>query len=411
MENPSIDIETASRKKQGADSRLKIIVLGYFIRGPLGGFASYHLQYLMGLARLGHEVYFVEDSDDYPSCYDPAKNITGTDATYGLQFAKCIFERVGLGGRWAYHDAHTSRWLGPCADRILKICTTADLLLNVGGANPLRPWLMEIPARAFVDLDPVFTQIRHLTDAAARNRALQHTAFFSVGENISLNRSAVPKDGLPWQATRQPVVLGAWPVMPGPARGKFTTVMLWDSYPAREYGGVRYGMKSDSFGPYLGLPERTGCIFELAIGSASIPHTLLGDKGWGLLDSRVPTQDPWTYQRYIQRSKAEFSVAKHGYVISLSGWFGDRSVAYLASARPVILQETGFSDWLQTGSGIISFSTLEEALAAIEEVNSRYELHCAAARAIAEEYFDSRKVLSRLIERALNSVPAPARDG
>lgn len=393
---------------QRISQHLRIIVLGYIVRGPLGGMAWHPLQYVMGLACLGHDVYFVEDSDDYPSCYDPARGITDTDPTYGLQFAKHTFEKVGLGYAWAYYDAHTSRWLGPCADRILDICATADLLVNLDGINPLRPWFMKIPARAVVEGDSVFTQIRHLTDPAARNLAKQHTAFLSCAENIGLTQSSIPNDGLPWQATRQPIVLDTWPATPGPAQGKFTTVMQWESYPAREYKGVRYGMKSDSFESYMELPERVGRILDLAVSGASTPRALLESKGWVVREP--PTQNPWTYQRYIQHSKAEFSVAKHGFVISRSGLFSERSACYLASGRPVVIQETGFSDWLPTGAGVIPFSTLEEAIAGIEEINSRYEFHCQAARAIAEEYFDARKVLPRLIECAMNPAPTPAAD-
>lgn len=382
-------------------SRARIIILGYIVRGPLGGLAWHHLQYVLGLSGLGHDVYFIEDSDDYPSCYDPIRNIMDTDPTYGLRFAAHTFERVGLGDRWVYYDAHTSRWLGPCADRILDICAWADLLLNLSGVNPLRPWLMEIPVRAFVDTDPVFTQIRHLTDPAALNLAKQHTAFLSFGENVGQLRSAIPDDGLRWQATRQPIVLDAWPLTPGPVQGKFTTVMQWDSYPMREYNGRRYGMKSDSFAPYMDLPEQVGHIFELAVGSPSAPRTLLYSHGWAVLNPLEPTRDPWTYQRYIQQSKAEFSVAKHGYVVSRSGWFSDRSAAYLASGRPVVIQDTGFSEWLETGGGVIAFNTPEEAIGGIELINSRYEFHCRAARAVAEEYFDARKVLPHLLECAL----------
>lgn len=403
--------ETLQRISQnGFDtvSHLRIIVLGYIVRGPLGGMVWHPLQYLMGLARLGHEVYFVEDSDDYPSCYDPARGITDTDPTYGLQFATQTFKRIGLGDHWAYYDAHTSRWLGPCADRILDVCATADLLLNLGGVNPLRPWFMQIPARAFVDGDPVFIQLRHLTDPAARNLAKQHTAFLSFAENIGLNRCVIPNDGLPWQATRQPVVLDAWPATPAPAQGKFTTVMQWESYPAQEYGGVRYGMKSESFGPYMDLPEKAGRIFELAVSGSSAPGALLDSKGWVVLDP--PTQNPWTYQHYIQQSKAEFSVAKQGFVVTRSGLFSERSACYLATGRPVVIQDTGFSDWLPTGAGVIAFNTPEEALAGIEEINSRYEFHCQAARAIAQEYFEARKVLPRLIECAMNPAPAIASD-
>ena len=387
----------------GTVTPLRIIIASYIVRGPLGGGTWNKLQYMLGLAALGHDVYFVEDSDDYPSCYDPVRDVTDADPTYGLEYARGVFERVGLQDRWAYYDAHTSRWLGPCADRIVRICRTADLLLNLSGVNPLRPWLMEIPARALIDTDPVFTQIRHLTDASARDRALGHTAFFSFGESIGLYRSTVPSDGLPWQPTRQPVVLVAMSVTPGRAQGKFTTVMLWDSYSAVEYDGIRYNMKSVSFEPYMNLPEKVGAIFELAVGSPSAPRKLLRSKGWIVRDPLEVTRDPWTYLRYIQQSKAEFSVAKHGYVVSRSGWFSERSVAYLASGRPVLLQDTGFSDWLQMGAGVVSFTTPEEALVGIEEINRRYDFHCRAAREIAAEYFDARKVLSRLVSCAMNS--------
>jgi hypothetical protein len=389
--------------------RLRILVLGYIVRGPLGGLAWHHLQYVMGLARIGHDVYFAEDSGDSQwCCYDPTRHVTDADPTYGLEFARQTFERVQLAERWAYYDAHTSRWFGPCADRILDVCASADLLLNLSEVNPLRPWFIKIPARGLVDTDPVFTQIQHLTDERARNLALEHTSFFSFAENIGSDRCTIPDDGLPWQATRQPIVLDAWPVTRGPADGKFTTVMQWDSYAAREYDGVRYGMKSDSFGPYLDLPDKAGPVFELAVGG-STAHDLLAARGWALRNPLDATRDPWAYQRYIQQSKAEFSVAKHGYVVTRTGWFSERSAAYLASGRPALLQETGFSDWLRTGEGVVAFSSPEEALAGIAAIDSRYASHCEAARAVAEQYFDARQVLPRLIERAMNAAPRPVK--
>lgn len=189
--------------------RLRLIVLGYVVRGPIGGMSWHHLQYVMGLAQLGHDVYFVEDSNDYPSCYDPSKHVTGTDPTYGLAFAKRTFDKVGLGDRWAYYDNHCQHWFGPCAYNIVEKCETADLLLDVSGKNCLRPWILKIPVRALIDTDPVFTQISHLTDDEARRLALQHTTFFSFGENIGGHNSTVPDDHLPWKPTRQPVVLDA----------------------------------------------------------------------------------------------------------------------------------------------------------------------------------------------------------
>lgn len=389
--------------------RLRIILLGYLVRGPMGGFAWADLHYLLGLVSLGHDVYFVEDSGDSPwCCYDPARGVTDADPTYGLEFATRTFDRAGLRDRWAYYDAHTDRWQGPCAANIREFCASADLVLNVGGANPLRPWLESIPARAYIDMDPAFTQIQHLIDPAARQLAIQHTCFFTFGENIPAGTSTAPSDGLAWQRTRHPIFLDAWPVTASRPNAKFTTVMLWDSYPALEYGGRRYGMKSESFGPYLDLPQQCGPALELAVSSPSAPLPLLAAKGWSLSRPLRVARDPWAYQRYIQRSKAEFTVAKHGYVVSHCGWFSERTAAYLASGRPVVTQETGFSNWLPTGHGVVAFTTPDEAVAAIEDVSARYEHHARAARALAEEYFDARKILSPLIESALAATTCSA---
>jgi len=382
-------------------SRLRIIVLGYIVRGPLGGMVWSNLQYLVGLARLGHDVFFLEDSDDYPSCYDPVRDITDTDPAYGLSFTARAMERIGFVDRWAYHDAHAGQWHGPCASRVAEICADADLVLDLSGVNPLRPWLLDIPARALVDTDPAFTQIRHLTDPAARERARLHTAFLSFGANIGQSRCSIPDDGLPWQPTRQPVVLDTLRVTPGRPQGRYTTVMLWHSYPVQEYAGVCYGLKAESFMPYMDLPARVGPIFELAVGSATTPHALLRRHGWSVRDSRKPTRDLPTYESYIRRSKAEFSVAKHGYVTTWSGWFSERSITYLASGRPVLVQDTGFSDWLSTGSGVLAFSSPDEAVAGLHEIDSRYAQHCRAARDVAVEYFDAAKVLPPLIDRAM----------
>jgi hypothetical protein len=161
-------------------------------------------------------------------------------------------------------------------------------------------------------------------------------------------------------------------------------------------------MKADSFGPYLDLPARAGPVFELALGGSS-PQGLLRAKGWRLRDPLAVTRDPWTYQRYLAESKAEFSVAKDGYVASRSGWFSERSACYLAGGRPVLVQDTGFTDWLAAGAGVLAFRTPEEAAAGVEEIGRRYEFHCRAARDVAAEYFDARKVLAALVEAALTS--------
>jgi hypothetical protein len=379
------------------------VVLGYVVRGPLGGHAWHHLHYVAGLAALGHDVWFVEDSDDYPSCYDPVLDATGTDPTYGLAFATEAFERIGLPERWAYHDAHTGSWHGPAAEAAMETCSSADIVLNLSGANPLRPWLCDAAVRVFLDTDPGFTQADHILHEEARRRAEQHTAFFTFAELVDKG-AMLPDDGLPWRPTRQPVVLDLWPVRPLPRNDRFTTVMLWDSYPAVEVGGARLGLKSESFGPFLELATRSHEILELALGGSTAPRDMLRSQGWNVVDSRVPTQTLDTYQEYIVGSLGEFSVAKHGYISTRSGWFSERSANYLATGRPVITQDTGYPEVLPTGIGLLAFSTPDEALAALDDVAGDPRRHSRSAREIADAYFDSRVILSRLIEE---SFPSP----
>jgi len=376
---------------------LRVLVLGYLVRGPLGGIAWHYLQYVAGLSRLGHDVFFVEDSDDYPSCYDPVRNVTDADPTYGLAFAARSFECLGLEQRWAYYDAHQDRWFGPAGQSAHALCETADVVLNVSGVNPIRRWTANVPTRVLVDTDPGFTQIRHLTEPTARARANQHTAFLSFGENIGRPGCAVPDDGFPWLPTRQPVVMDAWRLSCGSRHHPLTTVMQWDSYRTLRYAGREFGMKSASFESLLDLPQRARCRFALAIGSATAPRDRLAQHGWRIDDPLQVTRDPWTYQDYIVASRGEFTVAKAGYVDTRSGWFSERTAAYLASGRPVVVQDTGFTDWLTAAKGILPFTDADSALAAIVELERDYRGHCQAARQCVAEWFDANKVLGRLL--------------
>jgi len=386
-----------------ASSRLRILVLGYVVRGPIAGHTWPMLQFTLGLARLGHEVRFLEDSEDYPLCYDPLRDEIGVDPSCGLEYAAGVFGRAGLGDRWAYHDAHRGEWRGPGAARALEWCAGADLLINVSGLNPIRPWLERVPRRIYVDLDPAFDQVRQSGDPVWRARARGHDAFFTVGENIAAGTARVPDLGITWQAVRQPIVLDLWPVTPVPAGARFTTLLQWDSYATREWEGMRLGMKSESFPEFFELPSRSRVAFDLALVAPDAARDRLLRHGWGIVDPGPISRDPWTYQRFIQSSRGEWTVAKHGYVRSRCGWFSERSAQYLASGRPVITQETGFSNHLPTGDGLFAFSTMDEALAALEEVARREEHHRRAARELAVEHFDSDRVLAGMLERALGS--------
>ena len=158
-----------------ANSTLRILVLGYVVRRPLGGGVWPTMQYVLGLMRLGHDALFLEDSEDYGTCYDPTRHVTDEDPTYGLQFATEVFERHGLAERWAYYDAHKDEWHGSCSARIDELCSTADLVINASAFNPIRPWLEQVPHRAYIDFDPAFEQVRQLTDRDRRERASKHS--------------------------------------------------------------------------------------------------------------------------------------------------------------------------------------------------------------------------------------------
>ncbi|HLY03150.1 MAG TPA: glycosyltransferase [Candidatus Cybelea sp.] len=379
---------------------MRILVLGYIVRGPLAGHTWHHLQYALGLARMGHDVYFLEDSDDFESCYDPVTHEMTSDPRFGLAYARKVFGHGELAERWAYYDAHTTTWHGPTSPRAGELCRTADLCLNVSGVNPLREWHMPIPVRVLIDTDPAFTQVRHLTDPTAMQAALRHNVFLTFGENVAREGCTIPADGLPWKPTRQPIVLDAWPVTRGRADGNFSTMMQWQSYPELRHEGRTYGPKSLSFPAYFELPAKVSDRLEVAIGGESAPRDRLREAGWIVSDPMKPSKDPWIYQRFILRSKAEFTVAKQAYVSTASGWFSDRSAEYLACGRPVVTQETGFSRWLETGKGLMAFDSLEEAALGMERISRDYERHCRAARLLAEEYFDARRVLSSLLANA-----------
>jgi hypothetical protein len=383
-----------------AARRLRIVVLGYIIRAPLGGLAWHHLQYVVGLARLGHDVLFIEESDDYPSCVHPDHDVDD-DPNEGLAFAEDAFERLGVAGRFAYYDAPRQKWLGPAARLAREFCAGAQVVLNISGINPVRPWWRDVPIRILIDTDPAFMQIRHLESEQARALANAHNAFFTFGEKFADRDCSIPDDGFPWRPTRQPVVLDAWRMTRPPQDRPFTTVMQWDSYESLDHHGRQYGMKSASFQQFVDLPRR--CNIPLLLGIGGNSHSAqkkLEVHGWLARNAIEFTRDPWQYQHFIRQSAGEFSVAKHGYVVSNSGWFSERSANYLASGRPVILQDTGFSDVLPTGEGLLAFTTPQQAVECLESVRKDLERHSAAARAIAAAYFDSNKILSDLLAQS-----------
>ena len=372
------------------------------IRFPVGGFVWHHFQYVAGLRQLGHEVTYFEDYGWPDSCYQPPSDVNSADPSFGIAFLNQLLQRYELSCDVCFlaEDGTTH---GISRDELAARCRGSDLYLNLSNLN----WIPELRLcrrRVLIDTDPVFTQIGvH----GAGGELTEYDVRFTFGENVHQPGCTMPTADVRWLPTRQPIVTDFWPVTAGDSAAPFTTVMSWNPMGGHRYERQVFGGKALSFAPYVSLPRSTGLPMEIAINirakwaDREEVWARLTEGGWRLRDAAEVTQTPWCYQKYLQQSRAEFSVSKHGYVITQCGWFSERSAAYLASGRPVILQDTGFSKFVPCGEGLLAFRDRDEAIAAIRRLAENYEAHCHTARALAEEYFDSRRVLTRLLEQSL----------
>jgi hypothetical protein len=377
--------------------RLKILLSGMVAGDPWQGGATWAvLQYLLGLRRLGHDVLLVEPVKSGSIRTSGSTLAASENARY---FSRLRF--IGEGSGSALVLAGTEETVGKRYGAVVEFAREADLLLDISGMLGHEERLVEaIPVRAFVDLDPGFNQVWH---ESGEDMGLDaHNRFVTVGQAIGAATCPVPTCGVTWIPTLPPVVLEHWAPTADPGRDAFTTVGHWRSYGSIEHGGIRYGQRAHSLRELVSLPAQTRARFQLALGIHRDEIQDIGAleaAGWELLDPLEVAGTPDGYRDFIRESKAELGVAKSGYAASRCGWFSDRSACYLASARPVVAQDTGFSDFLPTGEGLISFSTVDEAAAGVEEVEGEWERHSRAARSLAEEHLDSDKVLGRLLDR------------
>jgi len=320
-----------------------------------------------------------------------------------------VMEKFGMGDRWIYRNGADETYHGVAnATEAQKIIASADVLANVSGACWLRPETAAIPLKLFLDGDPMFTQIGLATDPESEyaKRVASHERHFSFGLNIGQEDCEVPTAGLHWRPTVQPIALDYWnpaspaPTMPHIADGAWTTVMNWASYAPKDFQGKKYGQKDIEFERFLDLPQISDEKFVLAMGHGvgnKRPTEMLESKGWNIIEPDTYLPDYTTYHEFLSHSKGEWSIAKNGYVTSHSGWFSCRSACYLAAGKPVVVQDTGWSDHLPSGDGAIAFSTPEEAAKALDLINKNYNHHSAAARAYAEKHFDAARVCEDLL--------------
>ena len=368
--------------------RLRILLSGMIAGTPRQGGATWAvLQYVLGFRRLGHEVCLVE----------PVGEEALADAEPYFREVAREFELEGSAALVARGSRATIGM--PYAD-VRRWAKYADLLVNVSGMLADEELVSAAPIRLYLDLDPAFNQLWCATEGI--DVGLDgHTHYATVGQALGRNGCAVPTCGVDWIPTLPPVVLERWPVAGPVEHDGLTTVGNWRSYASIEYGGVRYGQKAHSLRPLFALPRLSGETFLLGLAihpDERADLEALEENGWLLLDAEAVAGTPERYRRFVQGSRAELGLAKEGYVVSRCGWFSDRSACYLASGRPVLAQDTGLGDALPTGEGLLTFSTLEEAVAGIDKLRRDYPRHARTARAIAEEHLDSDKVLTRSLE-------------
>lgn len=378
-----------------------LIVAGSLAQKPgRGGHTWVLLQYLLGFRRLGWNVLFL-DRLDPEMCVDASGQPCPLEQSENLRYFLDVTQHFDLEGTFALLTGYGEGSIGLPRPQVLECVRNAALLLNINGFLIDEEILSAAPRRVFLDIDPGFAQIWH--NLGLHDPFRGHDDYVTIGENIGQADCAIPTCGLNWLTTRQPVVLDYWPVANGGGRSHFTSIASWrGAYGPLEYEGKTYGLRAHEFRRFVELPELSGQQFELALdihpNEVKDLHLLYAN-GWSLVNPRMVAGDPWRYRSYIQESMAELSVAKNIYVQTNSGWFSDRSICYLASGKPVVVQDTGLKRHVPTSTGLLTFTTLAEAVDLITEVTAHYDDHARAARAIAEDFFDSDTVLSRLLSK------------
>jgi hypothetical protein len=384
-----------------------------FVAGALankpgsGGEAWVRLSWIRGLQRLGWEVVFVEQIAS-AVCVDALGRPALWEASENRRFFDRVVADFGLDGSAAVIVDGGAAFHGLSREELLDRAAEASLLLNISGHLDWEPLFGRLANRVYLDIDPGFTQFWQ-AQGTGGSRLEGHDAYYTVGLNVGAADCCIPTCGIRWRHVLPPVVLDDWPVARGDGgretidrdAGRFTTVANWRGpFGPITHAGNTFGLKVHEFRKFLDLPARSGLPFEIALaihpGDAADRDRLV-TAGWHLAEPATVAADPRAFRDYASNSRAEFSVAQGVYVDTHSGWFSDRTVRYLAAGRPALVQDTGFSRHLPTGTGLVTFRTPEEAAAGAADIVARYDEHRAAARAIAEHHFDSDRVLSALL--------------
>src|SRR5438105_8425729 len=380
--------------------------MGFMGGMPIAGVIWQHIHYVVGLQRLGHEVYYIEDSARLP--YNPETFEVNDEVDYAANVLDRLASEFDFEDRWAF----CARYLkenpaaGLSLKKIRQLYCDADAILNICGTQEFNEDLLKSDRIIYVESDPGVEQIK--IDKRQRSTIdylKRHHALFTFGENVPTKSFPVPKHGCKWHATGQPIVTDLWKTNRAPKRAAvLTSIANWSTSGLKDitWRGRKYlWSESREFLRFVDAPKKAGETFELAtnIQDQRTRKKFLNN-GWRFTSPLQISVDYWLYRDYIQQSKGEFTVAKDQYVQLNTGWFSDRSACYLAAGRPVIMQETGCTKNYGADAGLLAVRSLGEMAEAVKMINADYSKHSGAARQIAREIFEAEKVLKSLLDRA-----------
>ena len=381
--------------------KLTIICSGQTAKTTVGHI-DHVMAYPVGLQRLGHDVYVMERVGSN-RCVDASGTSVPFDQWDGRRHFETVMKEYGIWPRCCLIYKQGEATNGMSYADAVAVAKRSELLLTRSGQISKVPEIFESPRRrAYFDGNPGNTQVC-LEQQGLDYEALGHyDHLFTLGLNIGTDRCPLSTGGRQWYPMVRPVVLPMWPVQSAQDAKRFTTISTWKGRATFNWNGQYSGEKSDNWMKFIELPKHTDQELEIALRISQVEHEadslVFRNHGWCLSDP-AQMHGFQDYAAYIGQSRAEFSVAHNRYVEFSTGWVSDRSPLYLASGKPILIQSTGIEPHLPTGKGLLTFRTMEEALAGIENINGDYVGHCRAARDIAETYFNADRVLTNILAR------------
>lgn len=373
-----------------------IIIGSWMFRYPLGGNISWCLQYLVGFRNLGHDVFFVEKFGYPDSCYDPGKEVMGNDCSYGIKVVADLLKRFGFEEKWCFVE-YGDVYHGLSRQKINEVFQRADLFIDMGSHGSWQEESSRTKLKVLIDGEPGYTQIKMSNRLENGETLPEYDRYFTFGKNIGTIGNPIPTIGINWEYIYNPVVTSLFALSTPSANAPYSTIMNWKAHEIVKFRDEVFGQKDIEFPKFIDLPKLARVPMEVAVSGKNIPLNKLEENGWMVKPGKEVTRTYDSFLRYISWCRGEFSVCKNVFVANDSGWFSDRSAAYLASGRPVVMQDTGFSKHLPVGEGLFAVNTKVEALEAFEKIEENYTKHSRRAREIACDCLEAEKVFKKFL--------------